>query len=809
MQVQEVHLLILLPQIAVIIGLSRALGTLFNAVYQPKVMGEMIAGIMLGPSVLGLVAPQASAMLFPPATLPYLAVLSNLGVIFFLFLVGLELNPKMLRGQGHTAFIISNLSILAPFLLGAALTLYLYPRLFNQSPRTGFVAAALFLGASMSVTAFPVLARILTERNLHRTRMGAVALTCAAVNDATAWCILAFAIAVARASGLRPALHTLFLSILYVLVMFAVVRPLLARLQVPFDRREERIQGLVALVVLLVLASAWVTDWIGIHALFGAFVMGAVMPKGARFVHAIGERLEDFTVVLLLPIFFAYTGLQTQLGLLNRPELWADTLLIIVVACLGKWGGSMIGGRSCGMGWREASAVGVLMNTRGLVELIILNIGLQLGVITPIVFAMMIIMALVTTALTTPVLHYIYPRRLLERAIDAAGVVPFSVLIPVALPRTGAVLARLAATMIGTDGGNAASKTAAESAGDGAAKKGAGGGATGPKDLAKKDGAKAGKDESSGPLPPELRMDESGGKTASKVYALHMRRPRERGDWNAAEQAETESGTDATLAPLLAQAQRDNLPVESISVRGLDVAAGICRVAAMRAVSLVLMGFSKPMLGKTVLGGTVHRVLNNCRSDVAIFVDRAEKGITKLEKIMVPYLGGRHDRRALELAARMASHTKARVTVLHVVPPKIGGGTRHLDARGALEAAFSTASGKPVPGGQAGEKATAGGTGSDGATASGRGSESGPADEQAELRVVEDSSPVTAVLRESEGYDLVVLGIAEEWGLESHLFGWRPERIARECKAGLLIVRRATSPQSEARAGIAAEAELA
>jgi nucleotide-binding universal stress UspA family protein len=304
-------------------------------------------------------------------------------------------------------------------------------------------------------------------------------------------------------------------------------------------------------------------------------------------------------------------------------------------------------------------------------------------------------------------------------------------------------------------------------------------------------------------------MDESGGKATSKVYALHMRRPRERGDWNAAEHAEIESGADATLAPLLAQARRDKLPVESISVRGLDVAAGICRVAAMRAVSLVLMGFSKPMLGKTVLGGTVHRVLNNCRSDVAIFVDRAEKGIVKIEKIMVPYLGGRHDRRALELAARMASHTKARVTVLHVVPPKIGGGTRHLDARGAVDAAFATASGKPVPGGQAAEKAHAGGTGSEAGAASGRGSESGQGDEQAELRVVEDSSPVNAVLRESEGYDLVVLGIAEEWGLESHLFGWRPERIARECTAGLLIVRRATSPQSEAQAGIAAEAELA
>jgi Kef-type K+ transport system membrane component KefB/nucleotide-binding universal stress UspA family protein len=803
----EVQLLVLLPQIAVIIGLSRALGSLFNAVYQPKVMGEMIAGIILGPSLLGLVAPHVSAWLFPPPTLPYLAVLSNLGVIFFLFLVGLELNPKMLRGQGHSALVISHVSILAPFLLGATLTLYLYPRLFNHTPQMRFVAAALFLGAAMSVTAFPVLARILTERNLHRTRMGAITLTCAAVDDATAWCVLAFAIAVARASGLRPALHTFFLSIIYVLVMFAVVRPLLRRMQAPFDRREERVQGLVALVVLLVLASAWVTDWIGIHALFGAFVMGAVMPKGARFVHAIAERLEDFTVVLLLPIFFAYTGLQTQIGLLNRPELWLDTLLIIFVACLGKWGGSMLAGRSCGMGWREASAVGVLMNTRGLVELIILNIGLQLGVITPVVFAMMIIMALVTTALTTPVLHYIYPRRLLERAIDAATVAPFSVLIPVALPRTGAVLARLAATMIGT---------AAGSPGDGPSESGdgTGSGGDGGKRLADSAAGSAAKsttgsggrgaDDAARPLPAELRVDDSAGKAANKVYALHLRRPRERGHWNAAE-PEADPTTDATLAPLLAQAQQDNLPVESISVSSLDVAAGICQVAATHSVSLVLMGFHKPMLGKTILGGTVHRVLNNCRADVAIFVDKGDKGIEKLEKILVPFLGGRHDRRALELAARMATHTKAHVTVLHVVPPKIGGGTRHLDARGAVDAAFASASGKAAaPASQPAGAAGASGAG-------GRGGEipQSTADPRAELRVVEDSSPVTAVLRESEGYDLVILGIAEEWGLESHLFGWRPERIARECLAGLLIVRRATSPQGEAAAAIGAEAELA
>jgi nucleotide-binding universal stress UspA family protein len=388
---------------------------------------------------------------------------------------------------------------------------------------------------------------------------------------------------------------------------------------------------------------------------------------------------------------------------------------------------------------------------------------------------------------------------LLERAIDAAAVAPFSVLIPVALPRTGAVLARLAATMIGGAGGSPGDGPSASS--DGAGSRGDGGKATAG--SAAGSGGR-GADDPSAPLPPELRVDDGSGNAVNKVFALHLRRPRERGDWNAAA-PEADPATDATLAPLLAQARQDNLPVESISVSSLDVAAGICQVAASQSVSLVLMGFHKPMLGKTILGGTVHRVLNNCRADVAIFVDKGDKGVEKLEKILVPFLGGRHDRRALELAARMATHTKAHVTVLHVVPPKIGGGTRHLDARGAVDAAFASASGKAaVPASQ--PPGAAGGSG-----AGWRGGEitQSTADPRAELRVVEDSSPVTAVVRESEGYDLVILGIAEEWGLESHLFGWRPERIARECLAGLLIVRRATSPQGEAAAAIGAEAELA
>ena len=404
-------ILTLLLQIVLILTLSRIMGLIFRYLHQPQVMGEMIAGIMLGPSVLGAIAPATAAAVFPAQSVQLLNILSQLGVIFFLFLVGLELDPKLLRKRGHQAVIISHASIIAPFLLGAGLSLYLYPRLFNDAPKMPFTSVALFMGAAMSITAFPVLARILTERNIHRTKIGAIAITCAAVDDVTAWCMLAFVVGIARADGLVPGLKTALFAVVYVAIMFAIVRPLLRRLQLYHDRQGRLSPTIVAAILLLVLASAFTTEWIGIHALFGAFLIGAIMPKGSRFVRTIGEKLEDYTVILLLPIFFAYTGLRTQIGLLDNSELWLDTLLITAVACLGKFGGSTLAGVACGLPLREASVIGVLMNTRGLMELVILNIGLQEGVITPAVFAMMVIMALVTTALTTPLLHWIYPQR--------------------------------------------------------------------------------------------------------------------------------------------------------------------------------------------------------------------------------------------------------------------------------------------------------------------------------------------------------------------------------------------------------------
>src|SRR3954471_12464059 len=285
---------ILLLQAGLILGVSRLVGQLFRRMHQPQVVGEMAAGIMLGPSLLGWVTHAAhaagwasqdySVALFPTASIPYLGVLSQIGVIFFLFLVGLELDPKLIRNRGHAAVVISHVSIVAPFLLGAILTLYLYTRLFNDAPKMTFTSVALFMGAAMSITAFPVLARILTERNLHKTNVGAVSITCAAVDDVTAWCLLAFVVGVARAEGLSKGLRTAAMSAAYVLVMFFLIRPFLARIERVYDRQGKLSQNVFALIILLTLASAYATEKIGIHALFGALLMGAIMPKGTNFV---------------------------------------------------------------------------------------------------------------------------------------------------------------------------------------------------------------------------------------------------------------------------------------------------------------------------------------------------------------------------------------------------------------------------------------------------------------------------------------------------------------------------------------------
>jgi len=413
------HLGLLLVQIAAVVIAARGVGLLFRRIGQPQVVGEMAAGILLGPSFLGWIAPAVSGRLFPPESLGFLNSISQVGLLVFMFLVGLELNPRLLRGRGHTAVVTSHASIVVPFVLGTLLCLYLYPRLSSAS--VGFTGFSLFMGAAMSVTAFPVLARILSERELMRTRVGTVTLACAAVADVTAWCILAVVVAIvgARAGGMPPWM-TIAGAAGFVLLMVFVVRRALAPLERRFERDGRLTQDVLGAILLVALASAWATEALGVHALFGAFMAGAVMPKEKAFLHTLNEKLEDVTVVLFLPLFFAFTGLRTRIGLVEGAEMWGWCALIVLVAVAGKLGGSAAAARATGMSWRESGAIGTLMNTRGLMELVILNIGLDIGVISPAVFAMMVLMALATTFMTSPLLELVYPARLIRHASEDA-----------------------------------------------------------------------------------------------------------------------------------------------------------------------------------------------------------------------------------------------------------------------------------------------------------------------------------------------------------------------------------------------------
>jgi Kef-type K+ transport system membrane component KefB len=399
---------LLIAQIAVIIGFSRLLGSWFRKLHQPQVIGEMIAGVMLGPSLLGWIFPRVSSALFPDASIGLLNGLSQVGLIFFMFLVGLQLDPKELRESRRTAIVTSHASIVFPFTLGVVLALYLYPRLGNQD--TPFSHFALFVGTAMSITAFPVLARILSDANALKTRVGAIAIACAAVDDVTAWCILAALLLLVRSGRASfPLWAMLSGSAAYSALMLFGVRRWLVRIEAAYRVRGYVSQRMLAGVLVIVLASAEVTELLGIHALFGAFVLGAVMPKDMEFVRAVTGKMEDFIVVLLLPLFFAFTGLRTNIGLLSGVNMWAYAALIVSIAILGKFGGSTFSARLTGLSWRDASAIGILMNTRGLMELVVLNIGLDVGAITRTVFAMMVIMALVTTVMAAPLLAWLHP----------------------------------------------------------------------------------------------------------------------------------------------------------------------------------------------------------------------------------------------------------------------------------------------------------------------------------------------------------------------------------------------------------------
>lgn len=406
----DIFLHVLVALLAIVV-LGQLLSKLFAYLAQPPVIGQVVAGILLGPSLLGT---RISEMILPQSVAPYLGVIAQLGVVLYMFLVGLELNPSLIKNRAHAIVATSHASIIVPFVLGALVALPLYPRLASSD--VSFTDFALFMGVAMSITAFPVLARILTDYKLSHTRLGVIALSCAAVGDVTAWCLLAFVVGIAKAQAGRGLVVSLA-ALAFIGFMFLVARPLLGHVTQRWGAIDQS-RTLVAVIFIALLAAAITTEAIGIHAIFGAFMLGAVIPHDSVVAKTLTRQLQDLVTILLLPAFFAFTGMQTRIDLLGGGTVWLMFALIFVVAIVGKFGGTFAAGRLTGLSTLSASMLGTLMNTRGLMELIVLNVGLTLGIISPKLFAIMVLMALVTTAITSPMLRFLMNRATRKEDLD-------------------------------------------------------------------------------------------------------------------------------------------------------------------------------------------------------------------------------------------------------------------------------------------------------------------------------------------------------------------------------------------------------
>ena len=387
----------ILLELIVILVIVQIFGYLCKRLGQQWVIGEILAGLALGPSLLGIILPGIKGFIFPASALPTLQTLGDIGLVLYMFSLGARLDTHLMVRQSQRAIITSLSGILIPLVLGATLAFFLFARL--AGPKATLASFMLLVGTAMAITAFPVLARILTEKNMLGTKIGILALTCAAVDDVLAWCLLALVIAIIHATGISSVIFTVGLTVLFATGMFTIVRPLLAYA----ERHIHSKQVLLVLCIVLLLGSAYFTNAIGIHPVFGAFLMGIILPRKVLFVELV-RNIDQINSMLFLPLFFVYSGLRTQIGLISSPGLWLICLLVLVLACIGKISGGTFAMRFTGESWRDSLSLGILMNTRGLVELIVLNIGLDLGVLSPTLFAMLVIMALVTTMMASPLL---------------------------------------------------------------------------------------------------------------------------------------------------------------------------------------------------------------------------------------------------------------------------------------------------------------------------------------------------------------------------------------------------------------------
>jgi len=603
--------------VAVVIVAARALGSLFRSINQPRVIGEIVAGILLGPSLMGLFFPEVTSFLFPSEVIDVLQILALFGLIFFMFLIGAELDHKMIRGSGRTALLVSHYSIVLPFILGVAAALLIYP-LVGSGDFTGF---ALFMGAAMAVTAFPVLARILTDTGLHRTRIGALAITCAAVDDVTAWCILAVVVAIVKATGPADAVLTVLLALVFVGFMIFVVRPLIARVaSVAPDKGRIGATGMSGLFVALFL-SAWATEAIGIHAIFGAFMFGAVLPRSHSIAAQITERLEDVTVLFLLPVFFAVVGLSTRIGLVSGAELWWLTGLIVAIAIIGKLGGSMIAGLANGESLRTSTVLGVLMNARGITEIVILTIGRSLGVISPALFTMLVLMALITTLMTTPLLTTLYPREEIDR--DLAGDVTREMM---------ALVARERRVMVGVTDPITARPLL---------------------ELARR-----------------LRwLDES---PATIILASVVRPPgyeQVRANLSAMDDAEAHAVEELEVVKDALEAE--GIEAEIVTAVGPEPSTELIRLVERRGAGMLLLGSHQAYLGYRPLGGIAGELLESASCDVAVLVRASTYREVGSGPVGVWYRGEPADFAALDLAASLARGYRRPLRVISPIPVEL------------------------------------------------------------------------------------------------------------------------------------------
>ena len=619
---------ILLLQIITIICVARILGFLCKKIGQPSVIGEIIAGILLGPSFAATYLPEFSAFLFPEKSLGNLQFLSQIGLILFMFVIGMELDLKVLRNKAREAVVISHASIIFPFALGVTLAYFIYAQFAPVNVK--FLSFSLFIGISMSVTAFPVLARIVQERGLSKTKLGTIAITCAAADDITAWCLLAAVIAVVKAGSVLSAFYTILMAAGYVFLMLKIVQPFLKKLGDKYSNKESFSKPVVAIFFITLLLSSYATEVIGIHALFGAFLAGVIMPANSNFRSIFIEKVEDLALVLLLPLFFVFTGLRTQIGLLNDWQLWKICGLIIAVAVTGKFLGSTLAARFTGQNWRESLSIGALMNTRGLMELVVLNIGYDLGVLSPEIFAMLVIMALVTTFMTGPALDLI--NRFLPGKkkifIPASGEqsVKYNILVSFNSPEKGVSLLKLANTLVRKSVNNA------------------------------------------------------------HITMMHLSPSNELNQFNQ-EEYERES-----FAPVETESRRLHLPVTTMFKPSLQIDSEISQTANAGHFDLLLIGIGRSVFEGTLLGkilGFTTKIINperlyetitgkeklfdhslfddrtkniikNARVPVGIFID---KDSTKIENIFIPVFSI-SDSFLLIYAQKLIHNNNARVVVL-------------------------------------------------------------------------------------------------------------------------------------------------